>query len=272
MLRPSDNLDLLLVGDIESQISHQPYNQLYRLILSRKMGTNWDNRSSSAVYNTFSPFLMSSDVLLESPVVTLQDNFITSGVNVDEPVVEMGNIEGKQEKTMALQEEYSSFSSEYINSASEESESKIATQIDMNVEEIEKTDIIQADNVEQPGGIPSDHSKKGGKKKKKKQKNKLLVTSLSDFSAWLLLQKQIAKQKKFDKEISKKEKVKQSAQKSIVPSDNIASESLAKILQMQGHYLKAKNMYLKLIQKFPDQSEKYNMAIDELNSLLEKDH
>ncbi len=270
MLRPSDNLDLLLVGDIESQISHQPYNQLYRLILNRKMGTNWDNRSSSAVYNTFSPFLMSSDVLLESPVVSLQDIFEAPDEKADKPVVEMGNIEGKQEKTMALQEEYSSFSSEYINSASEESEN--STQIDQNVEEIEKTDVVQTDNVEQPGGIPSGNSKKGGKKKKKKQKNKLLITSLSDFSAWLLLQKQIAKQKKFDKEISKKEKVKQSAQKSIVPSDNIASESLAKILQMQGHYLKSKNMYLKLIQKFPDQAEKYNMAIDELNSLLEKDH
>ena len=50
MLRPSENLDLLLVGDIESQIGYQPYNQLYRLILNRKMGENWDNRSSSAVY------------------------------------------------------------------------------------------------------------------------------------------------------------------------------------------------------------------------------
>jgi hypothetical protein len=270
MLRPSDNLDLLLVGDIESQISHQPYNQLYRLILNRKMGKNWDNRSSSAVFNTFSPFLTNTDDLLESPVVSLQDNFVSFGVNVDEPVVEMGNIEGKQEKTMALQEEYSSFSSEYINSESEESEN--STKIDQIVEENEKTVVIQTDDVEQPGGIPSGNSKKGEKKKKNKQKNKFLITSLSDFSAWLLLQKQIAKQKKFDKEISKKEKVKQSAQKSIVPSDNIASESLAKILQMQGHYLKSKNMYLKLIQKFPDQSEKYNLAIEELNLLLEKDH
>lgn len=270
MLRPSDNLDLLLVGDIESQIGYQPYNQLYRLILNRKMGENWDNRSSSAVYNTFSPFLTSSDVLLESPVVSFQDIYEASDEKADETLVEMKNIEGKQEKTMALQEEYSSFSSEYKNLASEESED--STQIEQNVEVIENTDIILAENVEQQSGNPSDNPKKGGKKKKKKQKNKLLITSLSDFSAWLLLQKQIAKQKKFDKEISKKEKVKQSAQKSIVPSDNIASESLAKILQMQGHYLKAKNMYLKLIQKFPHQAEKYNMAIDELNSLLEKDH
>ncbi|MBK8620504.1 MAG: hypothetical protein IPN79_01765 [Saprospiraceae bacterium] len=265
MLRPSDNLDLLLVGDIESQINEQPFNQMYRLILNSKMGQNWDNRLSAAAYNTLSPFLTSSVYLMESTVISINSvNSQDTGDKSTEPVADKEIIGGKQEKTMALQEEYSSFSSEYTDSVTQ------IVNISSQTETKEVDNKPEDSNTENSVQQVETSSANINKKKKKKKKNKILITALSDFSSWLLSQKQIAKQNNFNINISNKDKVKLSAQKSIAPSDNIASESLAKILQMQGHYLKAKNMYLKLIQKFPDQTDKYNSAITELNILLEK--
>ena len=64
------------------------------------------------------------------------------------------------------------------------------------------------------------------------------------------------------------EKVTQMAQKSVAFDDDLVTETLAKIFELQKKYSKALDAYEKLAIRFPDKKAQYKVAIDRLKARL----
>ncbi|MFZ1702912.1 MAG: hypothetical protein WAT79_01125, partial [Saprospiraceae bacterium] len=129
--------------------------------------------------------------------------------------------------------------------------------IDLPIELVEKLEVADAPSHEE--SQMSNPTKK-----------KLTVShpSTRNFTEWLLDKKQLHEYSTKKKKRKKKSQIQISAKKSITPSDEIISESLAKILLAQGHLLDAKKMFKKLMHKYPEKRELYEVEIKNINQLM----
>ncbi len=109
--------------------------------------------------------------------------------------------------------------------------------------------------------------KKNFKKKKKKNKFRLAEFSgISAYSKWLLAFKSSDIEKKIRKEqkLERKKALEESANKSIIKTSTIISESLADLLASQGHLYDAKKMYEQLVIKYPEKSIYFAAKINQI--------
>jgi len=220
------------------------------------------NQSLAGLYNTLTPYLIDSQYLLlvDHPDSQEEKNMIskTEGISFSE--------ETKRSIGQALSGEEGDFENSITPSISEK-----------KIPEVIQGDIIQNDRDQEVFDLQaqvSDNLNPPGKKKKKQKKIKDLETEYSPFVQWLTEMKPLEagsfSSKKSKKRKSKKYKlIQETAQKSITPSDEIISESLAKILVAQGHLLEAKRMYKKLLIKHPEHTDLYSLEIDAINKKLD---
>lgn len=86
---------------------------------------------------------------------------------------------------------------------------------------------------------------------------------------WKQIKKKAKKKKK--KKKKKKSKEEQVAEKSVILGDSIATKTLAQLLEKQGHYEKAIEMYERLRLENPQKSELFVAKIQKLKKLIEKE-
>lgn len=283
-----DALDSIRVTEIESLIAEAPSSDLYRLLLVNKM--NGLHLHDAA--------LMSSDRLLLEDIVhgkyqqvtvlgvpkNSTINHIVSAPVFQEEVLIEAEISGFNEATNQLKVEQ-----EAIEESDKET-SMVEIQIEnipgdvqpqiknAIVDAIQITEdvnkdassrsidhpipAIESDALESTSDIKSNHPKEHKSKKYKLQE----YSGLSEYALWLMSFKHDNLDKKIKKEEKKAQKrlLEASAQKSVTKSNEIISESLAKILEKQGHLDDAKKMYEQLMHKYPEKSRYFAAQIDKL--------
>lgn len=240
---------------MESLIFKEVFNQPLRIVYNIIQGQEMTLNMNTGLYNTLSPYLFDASYHL----TPTREERLTSGkfTNVDDRQVQEDHVENmvitKSEKRGDINPEVVADVPEKNVLEKIESENKV---IDDQTSERQEQKMDSEDKKAQ----------KKGKKGKKQKKKSYTVKGLSVFTLWLLDQKPLDdKTANWQKKSGKKNKRDESAQKSITPSDEIISESLALILTRQGHYLEAKKMFKKLIVKFPDKAAYYQSEIDKLN-------
>ena len=131
---------------------------------------------------------------------------------------------------------------------------------------IEENEISLTNSTKmQKKDLANDVRKKNKKKKRKKLFTKEL-TGLSPYALWLSSFKQKDIDHQLEKEHKKIEKahLMKNIQKSIEKKQEIISESLAQILENQGHWDDAKKMYEAILYKYPEKSSYFASKISNL--------
>ena len=141
-------------------------------------------------------------------------------------------------------------------------------------------DVISEDkSLKSANEINVNKKQKTKRKKAKKKYNMFLLNETSEltpFNLWLLNQKclpdgnipNIITLSKKERKKKKKAILTGSIQASIQKNDRLVSESLAKILAVQGHYSESIEMYKQLILNIPEKSAYFASQIEELKNNL----
>lgn len=248
---------------LESIIMGEMYNQPLRIVYTSLSGQDNNSFVLTGLYNTLSPFLFSAQY-------HLKPEEITKGVEMNK-VTASGTLTNDLDMNMEQTRLLETVSDNMVIVSEDDASEAVLVNVvaESNpMQPSENTEISESakEEVFEMDAVLDDNPGKSGKKHKKKT---ILGGSLSVFTLWLLDQKPLeSNTSNWQKKAGKKGKVNESAQKSITPSDEIISESLALILKKQGHYLEAKKMYKKLLLKFPEKAQDYEAEIKELNTFL----
>lgn len=253
------NLGARAVEWVESLIFREVFNQslriIYNIIQDKEMSLN----INTGLYNTLSPYLFDARYHL-TPTNT--ECLKTGKFNIGENT--RLHEEHLESQMMLMSEKQ-----EDVFHKTFDEDSPANDVLEKIVQEPQLVTDLTSKRQQRPSDSGEKKTLKKGKKKKKQKKKSSAVAGLSVFTIWLLEQKPLeGKKSKWQKKSVKKNKRVESARKSITPSDEIISESLALILTKQGHYLEAKKMLQKLLVKFPDKATHYKSEIDKLNSFM----
>jgi hypothetical protein len=249
------------VQELETLIQGAFYNQVFRLALDNSMEQGGDLQVQAGLFNTLTPYLFNSGYLLQRQVyMNIAENELPKYMNTssmtekkDSELHYSGNDLVKKPDNMDPMNEWNSITTTDSESGFENIE---AEENNSQNEEIKIYEESYSDQT------PT------AKKKIKKFHDAVMF---SQYTQWLLGQTQLTESTFQTKKVKKKKsKIHISAQRSITPSDEIASESLAQILHKQGHYLEAKKMYKKLSIKFPENQERYQTEIEKLNQQIQE--
>jgi hypothetical protein len=263
---------------LSEKIRKYPFAQLYHLYLAHK-SNNVDDLVRAALYgNSF------------CDILDLKQGIQKSIVNLNV----LATKEGSSEANQNLSDDEASlpdWTEEEINLSVMDQIATNEIKQDLTVDEYislqnirnnnldvsnemmsEKTKLnIQEEHVIDPSHESDSKFDKNNYRKKKKSKHIKYVKDkeLSDFVKWLLNQKPLAEEnlkklKKTIKNTSKKTEVELVVEKSIQKSDQIASESLAKLLENQGYKQEAIEMYQQLSLLLPEKSTFFASQIEKL--------
>lgn len=263
-------LDSISVTEIEELISQVPSSDIYRMILDKKMSRNHSHESILAGSDKMLLSEFSFEAVLDLQNVselekktTTIENTSTNTEMKEESVVFNVEHQGLAEDVII----YEKTDVKIENSENENiiplNENENTAFENMRVEEI-KND-LEAE-IDENETLPK--NKKIGKKKKQKQKSFKLkeYSGISEYAKWLLTFKNVDVEKQIRKEekAAKKRALEANAKKSVTKSDLIASEPLAEILAIQGHFDDAKKMYEQLMHKYPEKSSYFAAKINNL--------
>ncbi|MCZ2101216.1 MAG: hypothetical protein LC107_06740 [Chitinophagales bacterium] len=281
-----DALDSISVTEIESLIAEAPSSDLYRLLLANKL--NGMHLHDAAL--TSSDRLLLEDIIYnrvqETAVVPPPKNGSINHI-VAVPIFQEEVLKDTPQKAITvvpevLSEDTSTQKEEVV--ASTEIEEKLNTQATV-VEYIADPKVEQ--EIQDRPSAPDDYhqendtlqdleqvasgSKNSKVKKatKHKKKNKYALdeySGLTPYALWLLSFEKDDLDKRLKKEAKRAEKhqLEATVLKSVTKSNEIISESLAQILENQGHLDDAKKMYEQLMHKYPEKSRYFAAKIDNL--------
>ncbi len=277
-------LDSISVTEIENLIAETPASGLYRLLLTKKM--QGLNLHDAALLCTDRLLLEDTiqDRIQQVPVVQAPRNGTINHI-VSIPVFQEEILPktGEVEQLIKITSEPNTatddvvLSDTHVHVEAEQSQNEDIEDIIVSQQET-KTDtklandtpIVERENLQKTidsssNGLVSTINRKSGKSKKHKFRLNE-YSGLSEYALWLLSFKQddIEKQLKKEAKKAEKRKLEASARKSVTKSDEIISESLAKMLENQGHLDDAKKMYEQLMHKYPEKSRYFAAKIDNL--------
>ncbi len=290
LMTDSSILDSFSVTEIEELISNTPSADLYRVLLDKKMSRPFNKHS----------VLAGVDKMLGGNMVFGNEdmNAIQAGASdsITEHVLSMEVLEIQDNSVIITPRDFESDILDHIEvlEVSDNNQQMGNNEIDTSeliiptapaiVErlEVELVDETDGESVEDSRIVVGEEivlnvnnqipeistEKKSDKKKKDKQKNFKLkeYSGISEYAKWLLSFKNVDVEKQILKEEKavKKRALEQSAKKSVTKSDLIASEPLAEILAIQGHFDDAKKMYEQLMHKYPEKSSYFAAKINNL--------
>lgn len=283
-----DALDSISVTEIENLIEEAPSSDLYRLLLANKMNglhlnnaaltssdrllledivngkfqqvTNQDPIKNGTANHKVSAPIFQEEVLIETEIPYFEENPI---------ILEIHSEEKNEDDSLSTSTQVDSNQVIETHDVDIQFSSNKEIETDKNeaiIEDTEATETVES-NVAQ---LNDESDEKPGvrlKKHKKSKKFKLQEFSgLSEYALWLMSFKHDDIEKKLKKENKKAQKrlLEASVQKSVTKSEEIISESLAQILEKQGHLDDAKKMYEQLMHKYPEKSRYFAAKIDKL--------
>ena len=254
-----DALDSISVTEIEKLIAEAPSSDLYRLLLAGKM--NGLNMHEAA--------LTSSDrLLLEDIVNGRHQEVYTNPVQKNGVLNHIVSMPVFQEEIL-IEEEAPTAVIEVVDIP----ETVIVDEIivedtDKNLLALTKEpeDVVVADIIIDKQSKPEKPSKRKIKKSKNKKFKLDEYSGLSEYTLWLMSfeKDDIEKTLKKEAKRAKNRLLEESARKSVTKSEEIISDSLAQILESQGHLDDAKKMYEQLMHKYPEKSSYFAAKIDKL--------
>jgi hypothetical protein len=290
LMTDSSILDSFSVTEIEELISNTPSADLYRVLLDKKMSRSFTQHS----------VLAGADKMLGVNMIFGNEdmNAIQTGAPdpITEHVLNMEVIEIQDNSVMIAPGDFKSDILDHMEvlEVSDNNQQMVHNEINateliepttpaiLERPEVDLVDEIEIEPVDESSEVVGDvivlnvnnktpeiyTEKKSDKKKKNKQKNFKLkeYSGISEYAKWLLSFKNVDVEKQILKEekAAKKRALEQSAKKSVTKSDLIASESLAEILAIQGHFDDAKKMYEQLMHKYPEKSSYFAAKINNL--------
>lgn len=283
-----DALDSISVTEIENLIEEAPSSDLYRLLLANKMnGLHLNNAALTSSDRLLLEDIVNGkfqQVTTQEPIKNGTANHKVSAPAFQEEVLIEAEIPYFEENPNILEihpeeknEDDSLSTSSQVDSNQVIETHDVEIQFSSNkeietdkneaiIEDTEATETVES-NVAQ---LDDESDEKPGvrlKKHKKSKKFKLQEFSgLSEYALWLMSFKHDDIEKKLKKENKKAQKrlLEASVQKSVTKSEEIISESLAQILEKQGHLDDAKKMYEQLMHKYPEKSRYFAAKIDNL--------
>ena len=254
-----DALDSISVTEIENLIAEAPSSDLYRLLLASKMNG----------LNIHEAALTSSDRLLLEDIVNGRNQEVyTNPIQKNGVLNHTVGIPVFQEEILIEQEVPTTLTEVVDNPETLIVEEKIIEDADKSVEPLPKepeSEVIAEIVLEKQS-----ESKMPSKRKTKKSKNKKFkldeYSGLSEYALWLMSfeKDDIEKTLKKEAKRAKNRLLEESARKSVTKSEEIISDSLAQILESQGHLDDAKKMYEQLMHKYPEKSIYFAAKIDKL--------
>lgn len=278
-------LDEVTVTELETLAVKFPFDQTIRLLLAEKLSFDDNSKLNANLYssslfktqpnelsqlnaNNISLFKLD---LPENPIPPITDKQLEIDQLIDVETV-------RKEENLFL---------EGLEAISEiENDLELSDQLETNEDvDIQELDLlgqkdslfsaieeVKQENVKQLTDVLEEKPFKS-----KKYKEILESTNIENetqemgYTEWLLLLKPISEVEIIKvKKKKKKDKIKETAKKSIIKSDSIVSEPLANILALQGHYLEAKIMYHKLIDINPDKKDLFKSKIMEIDQLIDQ--
>lgn len=283
-----DALDSISVTEIESLIAEAPSSDLYRLLLVNKMNglhlhdaammcsdrllledivqgkyqqvTVLEVPKNSTINHIVSAPVFQEEVLIEAEISSFNET-------INLPKVEQEDKEERVEKTPKVELQIDNMQRDVQPQIKNAIVDTIQITEDVNKDASARSidhsiPAIESESVERTSYIKSNHPKEHTSKKYKLQE----YSGLSEYALWLMSFKHDNLDKKIKKEEKKAQKrlLEASAQKSVTKSDEIISESLAIILEKQGHLDDAKKMYEQLMHKYPEKSRYFAAQIDKL--------
>ena len=275
------------IHQLRDLVSQYPFSQAYRVFLAAKSGNDSECVHAALFGN---PFINQSRVqFVKSQVVTVS-NYADDTSNLKNEVIETiipnwieEDLTEDVVEKIEVDDALSNVSIVDENSIGVHLEESV--DVELNVDEVlAKPDIEQEEIDEATTPILEKQmvqeeyqrvetmpiiSKKSGKKGYKNLEKLLTDEELSDFVKWLLQQKPLEEAKflkikhKFGKK-QKKSAVALEAEKSVQKSEQVVSESLAKLLASQGHTEDAVSMYKQLSLLYPEKSVYFAVQIENL--------
>lgn len=290
-----DALDSISVTEIESLIAEAPSSDLYRLLLANKL--NGMHLHDAAL--TSSDRLLLEDIIYnrvqETAVVPPPKNGSINHI-VAVPIFQEEVLKDTLEKNITVVPEALSEDTSDTSDTSGTSAQKEEAVASKEIEEILTAQATVVEYIADPKveqeiqdrpSAPDDYqqendtsqdleqvaseSKNSKVKKatKHKKKNKYALdeySGLTPYALWLLSFEKNDLDKRLKKEAKRAEKhqLEATVLKSVTKSNEIISESLAQILENQGHLDDAKKMYEQLMHKYPEKSRYFAAKIDNL--------
>lgn len=253
-----DALDSISVTEIEKLIAEAPSSDLYRLLLVGKM--NGLNMHEAA--------LASSDRLLLEDIVNGRNQEVyTNPVQKNGVLNHTVSIPVFQEEILIEQEVPTALIEVTDIPETVIVEETIIEETDKNVKALHKEpEDVVADIIIENQSKPEKPSKRKIKKSKNKKFKLVEYSGLSEYALWLMSfeKDDIEKTLKKEAKRAKNRLLEESARKSVTKSEEIISDSLAQILESQGHLDDAKKMYEQLMHKYPEKSSYFAAKIDKL--------
>lgn len=274
------------IHQLRDLVSQYPFSQAYRVFLAAKSGNDSDCVHAALFGN---PFINQSRVqFVKSELLTVR-NYADDTSNQKNEVIETIPNWIEEELTEDVVEKIEI--DDTVSNVSIVDEGSIGIQpeesvdVELNVEEVLVKPVIEQEEADEATTpilekkmVLEEYqrvetmpiiSKKSGKKGYKNLEKLLTDEELSDFVKWLLQQKPLEEAKflkikhKFGKK-QKKSAVALEAEKSVQKSEQVASESLAKLLASQGHTEDAVSMYKQLSLLYPEKSVYFAVQIENL--------
>lgn len=272
-LHHSSALDSISVTEIEELITKAPSADAYRMLLDKKMSRQYthDTVLAGADKMLLSNLVFDAKHLTQEATTSLQgiielDPTALAQERLDDiEIIQVTNENVQQKDDLETMSDESildpiteeTFPQDFDLHNSEEPTPMPVGKIENNVD-VEET-------IED---IAIHTGKKNTKKNKQKQKSFKLkeYSGISEYAKWLLAFKKVDVEKQIRKEekAAKKRALEANAKKSVTKSDQIASEPLAEILAIQGHFDDAKKMYEQLMHKYPEKSSYFAAKINNL--------
>jgi hypothetical protein len=275
----SSALDSISVTEIEELIAKAPSADAYKVLLDKKMSRI---HTHDSVLAGADKMLLSNIFIDEAHLTHEAPKFLQEKPEINQLDIVQESLESSE--IIQLKDNDITPPKEDLDTEMEENEKQIITE-DISrrvithhpVEEVEEVEVIPMSievtiDDELSANLNEEQdtftNKKNGKKNKQKQKSFKLkeYSGISEYAKWLLTFKKVDIEKQIRKEekTAKKRALEANAKKSVTKSDLIASEPLAEILAIQGHFDDAKKMYEQLMHKYPEKSSYFAAKINNL--------